>query len=280
MGSLKYFKRSRKPGLAGNATNCLSCPAEKECMYSAKKIYQEKFLASGNTGWPIHIIYPEIEDLFESKGMSWVEKRLEARLAEDYNDDWGQEAIDCRPWFGRCVYESDNDVCDDQLVTMSWDDDPLPGSQHLPMTERLHGRGAKTAVFHMIAQTEKQCERRGRIYGSKGEIEYDGKTIRVFDFATSQASLHHPHQPGGGHGGGDEGLTKQFIRAIEAVEHDGIDIREAQRMHIGCTLEDVIRSHAIVFAAEEARRGTVVIDWCKWWQEKWRDGDQRYAGGS
>ncbi|KAL8801362.1 MAG: hypothetical protein Q9200_006969 [Gallowayella weberi] len=267
MGSLKYFKQSRKPGLAGDATNCLQCPAESKCMYSAKKIYQEKFLASANAGWPVHIVDPQIEDLFQNKGMDWAVERLQTRLAEDYDNSTPQKEIERRPWFGRCVYESDNDVCDDQIVTMSWDDDPLPHSKHFSMTECLKGRGAKTAVFHMIGQTEKQCERRGRVYGTKGEIEYDSKTIRVYDFATSEGQVHHPHQPGGGHGGGDEGLTRQFIQAIEAVELEAMPVEEAQKLHIGCTLDDVIRSHAMVFAAEEARRENKVIDWAAWWQE-------------
>ncbi|KAL9602329.1 MAG: hypothetical protein Q9219_001895 [cf. Caloplaca sp. 3 TL-2023] len=268
MGSLKYFRPSRKPDLAGDATNCLSCPAEKECMYSAKKIYEEKCLASGNAGWPVHIIDPEIEDLIGTRGSQWATERLRARLAEDYDQRTPGEDVERRPWFGRCVYESDNDVCDDQIVTMTWDDDPLADEKHsLSMAERLKGRGAKTAIFHMIAQTEKQCERRGRVYGSQGEIEYDSKMIRVYDFATSQAKVYHPHQSGGGHGGGDDGLTRQFVCAVEAVMQGDISIEEAQASHIGCTLQDVIRSHAMVFAAEEARREKTIIDWQGWWQE-------------
>ncbi|KAL8757422.1 MAG: hypothetical protein Q9184_004211 [Pyrenodesmia sp. 2 TL-2023] len=266
MGSLKHFKPSRKPELAGDATNCLSCPAEKKCIYSAKKVYEEKFLASGNTGWPVHIIDPEIEDLIETKGMAWATGRLRERLAENYSGSTPKEEVERRPWFGRCVYESDNDVCDDQVVTMTWDDDPLPSDQYRPMKDRLRGRGAKTAILHMIAQTEKQCERRGRVYGTKGEIEYDSKMVRVFDFATSRAEEHHPHQPGGGHGGGDDGLTRHFVNAMAAVK-EGMSIEDAQAIHIGCTLDDVIRSHAMVFAAEEARRRMTIIDWEGWWQE-------------
>lgn len=266
MGSLKYFKRSRKPDLAGDATNCLQCPAERECMYSAKKVYHEQFLASGHAGWPVHIVDPQIEDLFETKGMEWAAKRLQARLAEDYDGSTPPTTIERRPWFGRCVYESDNDVCDDQIVIMSWEDDPLPRQRHLSVAETLQGRGAKTATFHMIGQTEKQCERRGRVYGTKGEIEYDSKMIRVYEFATSKAQVHYPHQAGGGHGGGDEGLTRAFIHAMEAVEQETMPVEEAQKVHVGCTLDDVIRSHAMVFAAEEARRSKQVIDWASWWK--------------
>lgn len=38
-GSLGHFKKSRKPAAAGAATKCLSCPAEPDCVWSAKKIY-------------------------------------------------------------------------------------------------------------------------------------------------------------------------------------------------------------------------------------------------
>ena len=265
-GSLKYFKRARKPALAGNATNCIACPAERECLYSAEKIYEERHLAQGNGGWPVNIIDPEIEDIMRTAGKDTAITRLRERLAEDYDENTPQVEIDRRPWFGRCVYESDNDVCDDQVVTMTWEDDPLPADDNTIMLSRLKARGSKIATFHMVAFTEKQCERRGRVYGTKGEIEYDSKTIRVYDFATQRTQTHHPPQPGGGHGGGDAGLAEQFVKAVQAVKMREMAVTEAQKTHIGCTLEEVIRSHAMVFAAEEARKEKKVVDWADWWQ--------------
>jgi len=265
-GSLTHFKPSRKPELAGKATNCLSCSAEPECIYSAKKIYQDTHLSKGNAGWPVHIVDPEIEDCLHQKGQDAAEAKLRDRLAEDYNVSTPQDEIDRRPWFGRCVYESDNDVCDDQVVTMTWEDEPLPqrATDGIDMATRSKGRGAKIAIFHMIAFTEAQCERRGRVYGSKGEISYDSKEIRVYDFATKKAQTHHPRRPGGGHGGGDEGLARQFVRAVDAVKNDRMNVEEAQKTYVGCTLEEIIRSHAMVFAAEEARKKRKVVDWRKW----------------
>lgn len=197
--------------------------------------------------------------------MSAAEAKLMDRLVEDYGKNTPQAEIDRRPWFGRCVYESDNDVCDDQFVTIAFEEEPLASQSGIDMPGRLRGRGAKSATFHMVAFTEKRCERRGRIYGTKGEIEYDSKTIKVYDFASEQTQVHHPHQPGGGHGGGDDGLAQQYVRAIDAVKNAGMSVEEAQRAHIGCTLEEVIRSHAMVFAAEEARRERKVVDWKDWW---------------
>lgn len=237
-------------------------------MYSAKKIYHERHLAKGNAGWPVNIVDPEIEECLAGLGdkghsEAAAKAKLMQRLAEDYSADTPQSEIDTRPWFGRCVYESDNDVCDDQMVTINWDEDPLP--LHGVEKSSVRYRGAQTAAFHMVAFTEKQCERRGRIYGTKGEIEYDSKIIKVHDFTTDQAKIHHAYQPGGGHGGGDDGLAQQYVKAIIAVKNQGMKVEEAQRLYIGCSLEEVIRSHAMVFAAEEARREKKVVIWADWW---------------
>ena len=274
-GSLLLFRDVRKPALAGNATNCLTCPAESECIYSAKKIYVEKRLDKGIGGWPVNIVDSEIEELMTPKNQKDADSetkfrdarsRLLERLGEDYIDGVTPQAkVQERPWFGRCVYESDNDVCDDQIVTIQWRDDPLSLPNDRTRESRINGRGAKIATFHMVASTEKQCERRGRIYGTKGEIEYDSKSIRVFDFSTSEAKIHHPQQLGGGHGGGDAGLAQQFVKAILAVKRGEMSVAKAQTLYIGCSLEEIIRSHAMVFAAEEARKERKVVDWADWW---------------
>ncbi|KAI9737105.1 MAG: hypothetical protein M1834_000695 [Cirrosporium novae-zelandiae] len=272
-GSLKYFRRSRKPALAGNVTNCLSCPVERDCMYSAKKIYDERHLVKGNTDWPVNIVDPEIEDIATTSGKSMAKSRLHERLAEDYDTRTPTKVVEKRPWFGRCVYECDNDVCDDQVVTISWEDDPIirNGSEVVSQYSQLAGRSAKTAAFHMIAQTEKQCERRGRVYGTKGEIEYDSNTIRVYDFASDSARIFHPPQPGGGHGGGDDGLASQYVKAVDAVKNHNMKVQNAQIEHVRCTLEEVIRSHAMVFAAEDARRSRTIVDWPSWWKSHVED---------
>jgi hypothetical protein len=122
---LIYFKASRKPAAAGAATNCLSCDAERDCLYSAKKIYHENRLLKKDFGFPLKIIVPEIEDIFNRQGLEAAEKKLMDRLGEDYPADTPAEEIDARPWFGRCVYSARNDVCDEQVVTITWDDSPV-----------------------------------------------------------------------------------------------------------------------------------------------------------
>lgn len=273
MGSRTQFTRSRKPAGAGaETTNCLSCPVERECNYSAIKIYDELCLAQGKTDHPINIVCPDIEDLLVEQGVDGVRKRLYAKLAEDYDaKTMSVEEIARKPWYGRCVYESDNNVCDDQFVTMSWEEDPLPGSMprsHPP----LQGRGAKLATIHMPAPTEAQCVRRGRVYGTDGEITYDSETISVFTFKDQQTEKFHVPPPPAdeqeSHGGGDYGISRAFIRAVDAVENKGWEARRAHVEIMGCTFEEAIRSHAAVFAAEEARRDGRVLKWKDWWAEK------------
>ena len=263
-GSLFYFKPSRKPAAAGNATNCYHCPAEPDCIYSAKKIYVRDQLAQGNSNWPVVIIDPEIEDFYLAGNHAAAFKRLDERLREDYTGP--KPPSSDRSWYGRCVYEADNDVCDDQTVTMTWQEEPLSTALDRPMQDRIHGKGAKTATLRMVAWTEKQCDRRGRVYGTKGEIEYDSKTIRVYNFDSKKAQTHHPHQPDGGHGGGDQGLAMAFFNAVKAVKLQTMDVQEAQRVHIGCTLDDIIRSHAMIFAAEESRKRKRTVEWPEWWR--------------
>lgn len=268
-GLLIQFRPQRKPAAAGSATNCLSCPAERSCNYSALRIYRDLQLAKGDTGWPVSIVCPDIEDTLRTAGMPAAEELLLHRLGEDYDLATTPDAeIAARPWYGRCVYEADNNVCDDQTVTITWDDSSSSNSSSLP------SRIAKTATLHMIAPTEKQCERRGRVYGTEGELEYDSRTIRIYSFATRRfTTVEIPRQPPKeerSHGGGDYGLTRMFVAAVDAVENRGWDVRDARAHFVGCTLEEAVRSHAVVFAAEEARREEKVVRWKEWWEEKMR----------
>ncbi len=216
----------------------------------------------------VSIVLPEIEDIVASSGKKAGEKALLARLGEDYDSSVPEEEVSKRNWFGRCVYEADNDVCDNQTVTMSWDDErvSLDGEDQL---DALEGRGAKTATLHMVAFTKKICQRFTNIYGTNGEIYADSDSITVQDFRTGEKRVHYPFVPeGGGHGDGDEGLSRQFVLAIDRVKNHGEKVEEAQKEFIGCGVEEIIRSHAAVFAAEEARRGKIVVDFSSWWERE------------
>lgn len=267
-GSLQFFKSESKPIEAGNATNCLSCAYEPSCQFSAKRIYTGSDLKGSQQAHFASIVAPEIEDCIAAGDAAAGQQALMDHLGDDYPANTSPSDIASRNWFGRCVFESDNDVCDNQTVTLSWDSDPvMSGGEN--RLQALAGRGSKTATLHMVAFTEKICTRYTNIYGTAGEIYADSSSIIVRDFRTCKKTVHYPYiPPEGGHGDGDAGLTRQFVLAVDRVKNHGYEVVQAQKKYIGCTLEDIIMSHSLVFAAEEARKQKVVLDFPRWWAKE------------
>ncbi|KAJ2333695.1 hypothetical protein GGH92_008537, partial [Coemansia sp. RSA 2673] len=137
-GGISHFKQEKKPLTAGHATRCLDCAHESQCPYSAKKIYLEP-VQRGHREWPADVVV----DVVDIENIT--------------------NAIQSGP-YGRCVYECDNDVCDNQVVNMEFGD-------------------SRYASFNMVAFTKDICIRKTRIYGTLGELIGDGDaSIEVHDF--------------------------------------------------------------------------------------------------
>lgn len=208
-GSLQHFRKEKKPLAAGAATRCLECSIEQDCPYSAKKIYLEP-VSRGNTHWPVSTIVDGIPDIENITG-----------------------ALRNGP-YGQCVYESDNDVCDHQVVNIEY------------------SSGA-TVSLTMVAYTSLICERQTRLHFTYGEIVGDMNNFTVTDFRTGHKTTHHPKNEGGGHGGGDLGLIRTFVEAV----------RTNNQELLGTNVSEVLKSHLTVFAAETSRREGTVIDCAK-----------------
>jgi predicted dehydrogenase len=130
--------------------------------------------------------------------------------------------------YGRCVYACDNDVVDHQVVSLEYP-------------------SGATAVFTMTAFTE-GATRSTRLFGSRGELSGDGKTIQVYDFLTRTWREIPVPAAASGHSGGDAGLMDAFVAAVASGNPDLI--RSGAR--------ESLASHLTVFAAERARlNGTV-----------------------
>ncbi len=207
-GSLRHFRKSEQP--AGAADRCCDCPREIEsyCPYSAYKIYFRDRLTKGNAGWPVVILTPEPD-----------QQSL-------------QKALEEGP-YGRCVYACDNDVVDNQVVNLQFED----GSTCSMTMTAFTGHGG----------------RRTRIFGTKGMIENEGTVINIHDFLhdTVKKIDTNVADDGGilsGHGGGDFGLMDCFINAVA----------EQDPSYILSGTDETLESHLMVFAAEESRRTSTV----------------------
>ena len=206
-GSLYHFNRDNKPD--GAAERCLDCPIESTCPYSAKKIYIEDRVKKGKTGWPTDVLTPDVT----------VEGVTEALRTGPY---------------GRCVYQCDNDVVDNQVVIMLFED-------------------GRTASFTMTAFTE-AAHRKTRLFGTRGQIEGDGRHIDIFDFLTDTHKVIDTHATDGtivgGHGGGDAGLMDSFIAAV--ADNDPSKILSGPA--------ETLETHLITFAAERSRKESRIVD--------------------
>ena len=202
-GSLIHFREEHAP--QGSTARCTDgCAVEMSCPFSAPRLYNDGPLSD----WlplPPH-----------------VDRTREARL----------HALRTGP-YGRCVWRSDNDVVDHQVVIMDF-------------------VGGVTATFTMSAFTEKLA-RRIRVHGTQGELLFEengdspGDSLVLTRFGGNVERIHIPPEPGT-HGGGDRRVVANFLSAIATGNHS----------LVLSDVETSLASHTIVFAAERARLlGTV-----------------------
>lgn len=195
VGDLTYFKKENKP--EGAASRCMQCKFKDTCVYSAYKIY--------------------ITDNFWGKYMVTDTRPLKD---EDVIKDLEKGR------YGRCVFECDNNVVDNQFTTI------------------VFKNGVKATLL-MTAFTG-TIGRIYKFYGTLGEIDIDeengyikykpfGKTYETIEISTLCSAAD-------GHGGGDNGIINNLYNNI---------LGEASLA--STSIEESIESHLIAFASEKSR---------------------------
>jgi predicted dehydrogenase len=130
--------------------------------------------------------------------------------------------------YGRCVYRMDNDQPDHYVMTMQFD-------------------GGITVSFNMEAFTSYHG-RQSRVMGAMGDIVGDMRTFTLTDFRSGEATVYDASDQGGGHGGGDWRMMRDWVKAV--ATQDATSLTSG----IGASIE----SHLMAFAAERSRfNGTV-----------------------
>ena len=206
-GGLFHFRPTQAPPGAGS--RCVECPVEDACAFSAVRLYRSCLGDPDLERWPLSTVTD-----------TPTEEAVEQALREGP--------------YGRCVYQSDNDALDHQVVTIEYE-------------------GGVTASLTVSAFTPK-ADRKTRIMGTRGYLDTDGEIIRVYDFLTSteeviEVGAGTDASASRGHAGGDSGLVDAFLSSI--VEADASLIKSGPA--------DSLASHRVVWAAERARRQGIVV---------------------
>ena len=206
-GSLAHFNSAHKPD--GAPQYCLDgCMHRDTCPYYAPRFYLEHPKA--------------ISDGFVSV------------VSLDPSHEAVLHALQRGP-YGRCVYQCDNDVVDNQVVNL------------------LYENGVSVSMT-MCAFTE-HCERIINVMGSCGQIRgnMESSTLEISDFASGNHTTLHVHTPAGGHSGSDAAMMRDFLQTL----HRGGGSKTSA--------DASVESHLIALAAEESRlRGGEAIDMNEW----------------
>jgi len=200
-GALNYFTKANCPENAPKF--CLQgCPHSQSCPYSVLKLY-----------------FNDDTDQAYLRQMGVVRDKDHLRELLSSNR------------FGKCVFQSDNDVVDNQTVQILFE-------------------GGVTVGFAMCGHNG--VERRiTKISMTNGEIECDFSDglIKVWSFEPLQKDTIELAIKGT-HGGGDRAIMDNFIDAIESGDKSGLLT----------PIQDSLQGHMMVFAAEESRKTGMVID--------------------
>ncbi len=243
IGNLRHFHEANAPeDVPQRCTD--GCPAADTCPFYAPRIYLQSLpIKAAVARSPRPIIrsigkitlhhprlasllgkfIPPMQTLTEYSG--WPRSTI-TEFPE--SDEAIYQALRKGP-YGRCVYRCDNDVVDHQVVSMAF-------PSGITATLTMHGHS------HEEGRTI-------RVDGSKATL--------LGKFAYSQAWLEvHPHFPAAGvvrftfptevdqasgHGGGDAGLMRRFVKALHGEQPPLT------------SASDALESHLMAFAAEEAR---------------------------
>ncbi|EGG32129.1 Gfo/Idh/MocA family protein [Paenibacillus sp. HGF5] len=147
-------------------------------------------------------------------------------ISDDMSYDARYQALLEGP-YGRCVYHCDNDVVDHQVVNMEF-------------------ANSVTVAFTMSAFT-RDVSRTIKLMGTRGEIRgaMEKNEIEIIHFGSGKVERISFADRGGhvGHGGGDMGLIKDFLRLVQTGGSNQ-GLTSASRS---------VQSHLMAFAAEQSR---------------------------
>ncbi len=173
----------------------------------------------------------------------------ESFLVKSFSDDLTAagrcRALETGP-YGRCVYRCDNDVVDNQTVNME-----LPNGTTAVLFMQGHS--------HMEGRTMRYDGTRATL---RGVFQFGHEAIEIHDHKSGRKRDVSIPLSESGHGGGDFGIMRSFVRAVRGEERALTSARES------------LESHLMAFAAEESRLNHAVIDMGVYREEAEKEGGE------
>lgn len=213
-GHLTYFTEAYAP--EGATERCTDgCPHVDTCPYSAIRLY------------------------YNRKDNAWF--RDNAAGMKDPTDEQVMESLKNGPC-GKCVYKTDNDVVDHQVVNMEFEGNVLVNFSMNAFNAGgrfTHIMGTKGEIKVALDGEDAPIQ----IYDIFHEVD-DKAEVEVVDVAAAENTIQ------SGHGGGDIGIIKAFHAYING-EYDGKSIP---------TIAESYYNHMLTFAADEARITGEIVD--------------------
>src|SRR5438132_360761 len=203
-GSLTHFVREAVGAeIPDRCTD--GCPIADDCPYFAPRVYLDR--------------------LRENPSSFAV-----AAVTSDRTPEGVMRALETGP-YGRCVYRSDNDAVDHQVVLMRF-----AGGLSVSLTMQ--------GASHLEGRTIRIDGTRATLLANEARAE-----MEIHDHRTGQAERITRPRGVGGHGGGDDGLMRAFVGAIQG-----------DRAGVLTSAREAVASHLMAFAAEQARLSGEAVD--------------------
>ncbi|MHA2167118.1 MAG: Gfo/Idh/MocA family protein [Candidatus Hodarchaeales archaeon] len=248
-GSLLHFRKENAP--SGASERCIGCSAASTCKYYAPRIYldivpllriatrskkrRERFIVKLALNHPT--LFSRIRKFLPgSRRITEYEGWPVSVISDDLSQEGKLNALKTTD-YGRCVYMSDNDVVDHQVVNFEFENG-------VTSTFTMHG------FSHEEGRTIRIDGTIGTIIGEFLSI---GSKLTLYNhltgIETDLINIKADTDPESGHGGGDRGLMDSFIKFLQTGEKIG------SLTNASASLE----SHILAFAAEESRLKKKVI---------------------
>jgi len=227
-GDLTFFNEKNAP--SGAPKRCMDgCPVQKECVFDACKQYYKP----GHATFPLRLL---LNQKVLRSALDYAKeprfRTFASMITRDVSKEGILKALREGP-HGKCVFRSDNGVCDHQTTSIEYEN-------------------GVTCSFSLSGFSS-VWERTLDLRGSKGEImskDWSG-LLELRTFKPARVRKKRIPYYGMHHGGGDNLLLLDFAEAVKSDDPNKKSLT---------TVENCLESHLIALAAEEARLNNKIVD--------------------